>query len=117
MSSLSTWFHGGGQEPAEQPARQHSGIQQQQPLLPRSEEEEDFDSVTTIMSGRSGNPLRRSMLVRLWPCCPSHPLRLITPSLMYGLVPGMPACTHAGGWAPARTAWPLKRARPESSAL
>ena len=67
MSSLSNWFHGGGQD-AQQPSDQQQQRGSQQPLLPHAQEEqvEDLDSVTTIMSGRSANLLSRAKLVR---CC------------------------------------------------
>ena len=54
--SLSNWFH-----ERSQPGRGR------QALLQRNDEEEDIESVTTIMSARSGNALRRPMLVRCSP--------------------------------------------------
>ena len=62
--SLSRWFH-----ERSQPGRGRES------LLQHNDEGEDIESVTTIMSARSGNMLRRPMLVR---SSPSHGPQLIS---------------------------------------
>ena len=55
--SLSNWFH-----ERSQPGRGRES------LLQHNDEEEDIESVTTVVSARSANMLRRPMLVRSPPC-------------------------------------------------